>query len=416
MMTTSIAASHAKGKFATDKIFGASGAANKAVQEVGKEKVTNATIGALLDDNEKLVCLPTVEKVWRELPINEVINYAPIAGLPEYLEAAINLSFADNRPEAYIKAIATSGGSGVIHHTVWNYTEIGDTILTSDWYWGPYKVLCEDALRKLDTYTLFDEKQNFNIQSFENKVKALLDKQNNLVVLLNTPAHNPTGYSLTDGEWDKVIDLCKECATDESKRIILLIDIAYLDYAGEKNASRAFLKKLSNLPANVLAILAFSMSKGYTMYGQRTGAMIGVSSSQQVIKEFEDINQYTSRATWSNINRGCMRLLSNIYHDQTLQTQMEQEREGYYKLIHQRASIFTKESAAANLYMLPYVAGFFITVPANNPDAVCDKLHDDYIYAVPLGKGIRIAVCAVPQSKMLGMAGKVAAAIAAVGK
>lgn len=415
-MITSIAASHAKGKFATDKIFGASASANRAVQEVGSAKVTNATIGALLDDNEKLVCLPTIEKVWRELPMNEVINYAPIAGLPEFLNAAIDLSFADNRPEAYAKAVATSGGSGVIHHTIWNYTEIGDTVLTSDWYWGPYKVLCEDALRKLDTYTLFDEKQNFNIPAFESKVKALLEKQDNLVVLLNTPAHNPTGYSLTDSEWDKIIDLCKDCASNPSKRIILLIDIAYLDYAGEKNTSRAFMKKLDRLPANVLAILAFSMSKGYTMYGQRTGAMIGVSTSEQVIKEFEDINQYTSRATWSNINRGCMRLLATIYQDKSLQRQMEQEREGYYQLIRKRASIFTVEASAAKLHMLPYSAGFFITVPAENPDAVCDKLHDDYLYAVPLGKGVRIAVCAVPQAKMLGMAGKVAAAIASSGK
>lgn len=415
-MITSIAASHAKGKFATDKIFGASAAANRAVQEVGNAKVTNATIGALLDDNEKLVCLPTIEKVWRELPMNEVINYAPIAGLPEFLNAAIELSFADNRPEAYAKAVATSGGSGVIHHTVWNYTEIGDTVLTSDWYWGPYKVLCEDALRKLDTYTLFDEKQNFNIQAFESKVKSLLEKQDSLVVLLNTPAHNPTGYSLTDSEWDKVIELCKDCASNPRKRIILLIDIAYLDYAGEKNTSRAFMKKLDRLPANVLTILAFSMSKGYTMYGQRTGAMIGVSTSEQVIKEFEDINQYTSRATWSNINRGCMRLLATIYQDKTLQRQMEQEREGYYQLIRKRAGIFTEEAAAAKLHMLPYSAGFFITVPAENPDAACDKLHDDYLYAVPLGKGIRIAVCAVPQNKMLGMAGKIAAALAVTGK
>ena len=88
-MINSIAASHAKGKFATDKIFGASGAAMKAAQQFGKEKVTNATIGAILDDREMLVCLPTVEKVWRELPMTEVINYAPIAGLPEFLDAAI---------------------------------------------------------------------------------------------------------------------------------------------------------------------------------------------------------------------------------------------------------------------------------------------------------------------------------------
>jgi aromatic-amino-acid transaminase len=33
-----------------------------------------------------LVCLPTVEKVYRNLPTNELIAYAPISGLPEYLD------------------------------------------------------------------------------------------------------------------------------------------------------------------------------------------------------------------------------------------------------------------------------------------------------------------------------------------
>lgn len=415
-MTISVAASHAAGKFATDKIFGASAAANKAAQEFGKDKVVNATIGAILDDKETLVCLPTVEKVWHNLPMNEVINYAPIAGLPEYLDAAIDVTCADNKPEAYLKAVATSGGSGVIHHTIWNYSEIGDTILTHDWFWGPYKVLCDDGLRKLDTFTFFDDEQKFNLLSFTGKVKGLLEKQNNVVILLNTPAHNPTGYSLSDSEWDQVLGLLKEQATNTSKRIVLMVDIAYLDYAGEKNASRAFMKKFSNLPANILVIMAFSMSKGYTMYGQRVGAMIGVSSNKEIITEFENINQYTSRATWSNINRGGMRLLATIFKDKTLQAQLEAEREGYYKLIQERAAVFTQEAKAVNLQMLPYVAGFFITVPTADPDAVCDKLHDDLIFAVPLGKGVRIAVCAVPQFKITGMAAKVAAAMSAVGK
>lgn len=415
-MTVSIAASHARGKFATDKIFGASAAANKDVAKYGKEVVVNATIGAILDDKETLVCLPTVEKVFRNLPMNEVINYAPIAGLPDYLEAAMALTFADNRPEAYTAAVATAGGSGVIHHTIANYTEIGDTLLTSDWYWGPYKVLCEDALRKLDTYTLFDEKQNFNIKSFESKINELLAKQNSVVALINTPAHNPTGYSLTDREWDSVLDVAKAAAKDQSKRIVLMVDIAYLDYAGEKNESRAFMKKFSNLPDNVLIILAFSMSKGYTMYGQRTGAIIGVSSSKEIIKEFEDINQYTSRATWSNINRGCMCLLATIYNDKAILAQVEKERNEYYSLIRERSNIFMREAKEANLHMLPYIAGFFLTIPAKNPDAVCEKLHDDHIFAVPLAKGVRIAVCAVPSAKITGMAGKVAQALAAVDK
>ena len=314
-MLTSIAASHSKGKFATDKIFGASGAAVKATAEFGKDKVVNATIGAIMDDNEELACIPTVEKVLREMPINDLINYAPIAGLPSYLDATINLTFQDNKPDAYINAVATAGGSGVIHHTIWNYSEIGDTILTSDWYWGPYTVLCKEALRKLDTYQLFDEQQNFNIKAFELKVNDLLKKQDSLVIIINTPAHNPTGFSLTDDDWTKVLDVCKSEAKDSTKKITILVDIAYIDYAGEKNETRRFLKQFSNLPANILGILAFSMSKGYTMYGQRTGAMIGISSSKEISKEFADINQYTSRATWSNINRGAMQLLATIYND-----------------------------------------------------------------------------------------------------
>lgn len=415
-MTVSIAATHAKGKFATDKIFGAAAAANLAVGKYGKDKVVNATIGAILDDNEALVCLPTVEKVFRTLPINEVINYAPIAGLPEFLEAATALTFGDNRPEAYTNAVATSGGSGVLHHTIWNYSEIGEKILTSDWYWGPYKVLCEDALRKLDTFTLFDENQNFNVKAFEAKVNELLVKQNSLVTILNTPAHNPTGYSISDSEWDNILEVVKAAAKDAAKRIVILVDAAYLDYAGEKNECRAFLKKFGNLPDNVLIILAFSMSKSYTMYGQRTGAMIGISRSQAVIKEFADINQYSSRATWSNINRGCMRLLATIYNDKATLAQVEQERAYYYSLIRERSQIFVSEAQAAKLHMLPYIAGFFLTIPAADPDAVCNKLHDDHIFAVPLGKGVRIAVCAVPSAKITGMAGKVAQALAAVEK
>lgn len=405
-MEMSMAASHSKGKFATDKIFGASGAAIKAAAEHGQDKVVNATIGAIMDDQEKLVCIPTVEKVLRELPINEMIAYAPISGLPDYLKAATNLAFADNRPDAYTAAVATAGGTGGLHHTIWNYSEIGDTVLTTDWFWGPYNVLCTEAKRKLTTFTLFDEQQNFNIQAFEAKVNELLAVQESLLVILNTPAHNPTGYSLTDDEWTKVLDVCKAKAKDPAKKITMLVDIAYIDYAGEKNASRRFLRLFNDLPANMLGVLTFSMSKGYTMYGQRTGAMIGISANKAVIDEFAAINQYTSRATWSNINRGAMRVLTTIDQDKALLKQFETERDGLYQMIKDRADIFMSEARACGLNVLPYRAGFFISVPAADPDAVCDKLHDDLVFAVPLKKGVRIAVCAVPAAKIKGMAEK----------
>ena len=49
-------------------------------------------------------------------------------------------------------------------------------------------------------------------------------------------------------------------------------------------------------------------------------------------------------------------------------------------------------------------------------DSICDKLHEDNIFAVPLAAGVRIAVCAVPLKKIAGMAAKVQAAMQAVEK
>ena len=51
-----------------------------------------------------------------------------------------------------------------------------------------------------------------------------------------------------------------------------------------------------------------------------------------------------------------------------------------------------------------------------DPGAVCDKLHDDLLFAVPLKMGVRIAVCAVPIAKMHGMAEKIEKAQETVSK
>ncbi|WP_293851978.1 aminotransferase class I/II-fold pyridoxal phosphate-dependent enzyme [uncultured Phascolarctobacterium sp.] len=414
-MTMSIAAKHAKGKSAQDKIFGANAAAVAAAAKYGKDAVTNATIGAILDEDEKLVCLPTVEEVFRGLSTNEMIAYAPISGLPEYLDCVLTAAFGNSRPEGYIAAVATAGGTGAIHHAIWNYTETGDTVLCSDWYWGAYKVLCQDMGRNFTTYKMLDENNKFNLPALKEKVDELLAKQDNLLYLLNTPAHNPTGYSLSGEDMDGVLAILKEAAVP-GKNIVFFLDVAYIDYAGEKEEVRKIFKKLSGLPANILCIVGYSMSKGFTMYGQRTGAMIGVSSDKSVIDEFAAINQYTSRATWSNINRPAMRTLATIYSDPELLAKVCAERDYYYQMIKARADLFTKEAEECGLPMLPYVAGFFLSIPAKNPDAICEKLHEDNIFAVPLAAGVRIAVCAVPLKKIKGMAAKVNAAMQAVGE
>ncbi len=173
-MMNSCVAPHAqkKTKPSKDRIFGASEAAQKRISEIGADAVINATIGCILDNDENFVVLPTVSKVFRGLKDAEYFKYAPIMGLPEYLELVQNACFSQSRPEGFTAAIATAGGTGAIHHAVWNYAEAGDTILTSAWYWGAYNQICEDMDRHLATYPMTTPDHKFNLAACEEKVRS----------------------------------------------------------------------------------------------------------------------------------------------------------------------------------------------------------------------------------------------------
>ena len=282
--------------------------------------------------------------------------------------------------------------------------------MTSDWRWGTYDIICNETGKRLETFKLFDDALNFNINDFAIKVDTLLKKQKSLLVIINTPAHNPTGYALSSDEWDKVLAVLN-AQVSIGKKISLLVDIAYIDFAGEKNSTRAFMKKFSNLPENLFVMIAFSMSKSYTLYGQRTGALIGVSSSEKIIDEFKNVSKYSNRATWSNINRGAQALLVKIHSDKDIAAQYEWERSELYQMVKRRADVFVKEAQACGLRIVPYKGGFFIAVPAENPAEVCQKLHDDLIFAVPLKLGIRVAACSISFEKMHGLAEKICRAM-----
>lgn len=413
---TMICGKHAQGKCVHDQIFEANAQAVAAAAKFGKDNVINATIGSIQDENEKLVCLPTVEKVFKGLPMNEIAAYAPISGIVEYLDLVQEATFGKFRPQGvYTAAVATSGGCGGIHHAIWNYMDEGDTALCGDWFWGTYRIICEDLLRKLTTYKMFDDDLKFNFEGLEAKIKELLAKQDRLLYILNTPGHNPTGFSISEGDFAKVLDILKRQSAAFGKPITLLLDVAYIDFSGDKDEVRKFFKQLENLPSNIFTVICYAMSKGFTMYGQRTGAMIGCSTDEAVVKEFAEINQYTSRATWSNINRACQKTLITIYKDPALLEAIEAERAEYYAMLKKRADLFTEEAKACGLRMIPYVAGFFMSIPTTKSKEVCEELKKEQVYCVALAAGVRVAICGVCLPKIKGLAKKIKDAMDKVG-
>lgn len=399
IMNYSMVASHAKWPQVDDVIFALSVKAKEASAKYGADKVINSTIGSLRDDNGDLICLKTVYDELRSLPDSSLADYAPLAGQPAFLEAVIDRCFKEYRPDAFIKAVATPGGTGSIRHAAYNYTNPGDSILISDWHWKPYNIIAEEYGRSVLNYELLDDKNNFNMASFKENFEKLLKKQKRIVTVINTPAQNPTGYSLSDSEWEGVLDIVKANAADKDNKIVILIDTAYMDFAGEGDERKSFFKQFSNLPDNVMIIVAYSLSKSYTMYGQRVGAAICITSVKEIAEEFHFSCSHSARANWSNCNKGAMEVMVKITKDANKLRAYEEEISKHKSMLKRRADAFVKASKEAGLDTLPYKDGFFISIPCENSKKISDELVKENIFLVPLKQGLRFAVCAVSEEK-----------------
>lgn len=394
---------------APDKLFGVSSRAKERIAQIGKENVIDSTIGVLLNDEGKLVVLDSVMEAIRALAPEDYAAYAPILGTPAYLESVKKAVFLDEMPEnTYVEACYTPGGTGAIRNAISGYTKPGDKILTSDWHWNPYNLVAKELGREVATYTLFDENNKFNAPSFKEKLDDILSAQDEVVIIINTPAHNPTGYTFTEEDWNQVLETVSAYS---DKKIALVVDIAYLDFSGDAKEYRFFLKKLTGLPQNILPLIAFSASKGYTMYGMRCGALLCMAPTAEIAKEFKDVMSVECRASWSNGNRAAMTVLASILQNQELKQKVDEERESYLRILRERGEVFMAEAEKAGLKTCPYDSGFFVTIPCANPEKVGETLQSFNIFTIPLGPGVRVSVASNTVEECRKMPAKIKEAI-----
>ena len=397
IMITSMAAYNGRDIPKEDKVFAASGRAKKMIAERGKDAVINATIGSLLDDDGNLVVMSSVEKTIKTLSGSEYAEYAPIAGTPGFREAIRKAAFNTYDVKSYTSVVATPGGTGAIRNTIANYSCPGDKVLTHNWHWAPYTSIAAEMGRSLEYFEMFDDEGGFNIADFEYKVKKLLKNQEHLVIILNTPANNPTGYSLTLDDWYGIKKVLDEVSLD--KKVALLVDVAYIDFAGEDTETRAFLAVIDNLRANILPIIAYSASKTFSLYGFRCAAMICLAHNPEVAEEFERVCSFSSRASWSNSPRAPQTVIEKIYADPELLEEARAERRADRDMLLARGRAFDEEAKRVGLNTVPFSAGFFVTVPCDNPEAICQALEEKGVFLIPIRGGVRVSVASISEAQ-----------------
>lgn len=373
-----------------DLIFALNGEAQR--RRAGGESIVNATLGSLLDEDGRLLILPTVAGAIRDVADEDWAAYAPIAGPPAFLEAVIEDCFGGRTAfREAATAVATTGGTGALRHAMANYLEPGQSLLTTDFFWGPYATLADEQERGITTFRTFDEHGNLDVEALGAGVDRCLADQGRCLLFLNDPCHNPTGYSMSRTEWDAVTTTL--LARAEKGPITLLIDLAYFLY-GAADDPRGFLDAVEPLLGRVGLLFAWSASKSFAQYGLRVGALVACEPDRATREATAAALSFSCRGTWSNCNRGGMAAITRVLTDPDLRSACDADRDRARELLMQRVHAFNE--AAAGLRYPRYEGGFFVTVFHDDAAAQAARMREAGVFVVPQGPALRLAVCSVP--------------------
>ncbi len=382
---------------ADDPIFALNAEAKARAQ--GGEHVVNATVGALLDDEGKLATLPGVVEALASTPASIAAAYAPIAGNAAFLRGVVR-DLLGSRPEAdWAAAVATPGGTGALRHAIANFIEPGQALTTTSFYWGPYKTLADENDRKLASFEMFDARGRLDVAGFGAALRRELSAQGRALVLLNSPCHNPTGYSFDVDEWRALRGAVEEHAS--LGPITICLDVAYARFGAQPlDVMLDALLPLSQPgPKGPAALLSFawSASKTFLEYGLRVGALVALHPEPAERDRIQSALTYSCRGTWSNVNAGGMAALARVLSEPELGARVDAERDQWAKLLGARVKRFNELASAKGLRYPRYDGGFFTTVFTSDAFEVATELKADGVFVVPQAGALRIALCSVAE-------------------
>ena len=385
----------------------------------------NGTIGALLEDDGTLAINTVVDEAVRNAPAVEIAAYAPLTGLPAFLDLAKTLALGQRRQELEamginITATATAGGSGALYLAANNFSNRGDSVLLRDRYWGPYKGFLSGCDLKIKTYPLLPKGASpypyVDIDGLKHELSGLCETQDKVMMWINDPAHNPTGLPLTPNGRMAVLEAVMESASvNEHVGHTLLLDAAYHLYAEEPHGwAETLHEAMKNgwpWPENLLITFALSLSKSHTIYGLRTGALVSIHPDPAVTERLGTVMGVTGRQTWSAAPRVSQYAVSEIHASDEGGAAWSEERDRLQDLLVERRTALIAACDELKVPLNPTHDGFFAWLEHEDPNKIAEACATHHVYLVPLTGGVRIGLCAIPLAQIPKVAEALAEAL-----
>src|SRR2546427_2204438 len=303
----------------------------------------NLGVGVYYDDEGKLPllkCVAQAEKQMVEAP--KARGYLPIDGIAAYDKAVQDLVFGADHEAVKGGRIATVqavGGTGGLKVGADFLKRVNPNakVLISDPSWETHRALFEGAGFAVAHSPYYDAAKR--AVNFAAMLQALNGAAAGTLVVLHACCHNPTGYDITHDQWQHVI------AAVKSRGLVAFLDMAYQGF-GDGIAEDGAVIGLF-MAAGLDFFVATSLSKSFSLYGERVGALSVVCESKDEADRVLSQLKRVIRTNYSNPPTHGAQVVATVLTTPALRAMWEEELAGMRVRIKQmRIALLEKLHAA----------------------------------------------------------------------
>lgn len=368
-----------------------------------KDAAINATIGTAFENNGTPL---TLECLAAKVGLNtSAFLYTPSYGLPPLRQKWRTMMLQKNpnlADKTFSMPVVTNALTHGLSISSFLFVDQDEKVILTDLYWDNYDLLmheCHGA--EMTTFPMFKE----GVYNAEGLVEKLMSEGEKKILLLNFP-NNPTGYSATIDDAEKICAAIVSAA-EAGKKVVVIIDDAYFGLVYEDRVhGESLFAELANCHENVLAVKLDGPTKEDYVWGFRIGFItFGCKGcTAEHYKALEAKAAGVVRATISSTSSLAQHFLLHAYElpeyaEQKI-TKFQTLKERYIRI----KAIFAEHPEYANSFTpMPFNSGYFMCVkPINaNSEKLRKLLLEKYSTGVIVISGLlRVAFSSVPLGKL----------------
>ncbi|MBW2199722.1 MAG: aminotransferase class I/II-fold pyridoxal phosphate-dependent enzyme [Deltaproteobacteria bacterium] len=391
-------------------LFFPKGILSQSAEAKEKAHKLNATIG-IATEGGRTMHFPSVMDAINGIPPRASLTYAPSFGIPA-LRTIWQDSLYSKNPSLSGKHISLPVVTCGVTHALSIFADVwvdpGDVIVLPDMMWGNYNMILKVRKNaKISQYSVFSEKGGYNIAAFEEKVREEAEKHDKIIVLLNFP-HNPSGYTLTKQEGNRIVEILTELAMTGTNIIAAFDDSYFGLFYEEETLKESLFARLCETHPRLLSVKLDGATKENFVWGLRVGFITyGCKTEEDAGAVYEALEKKTAGCVRGNISNA-----SHLGQSIVLRSMQDHrypaEKNEKFEILKKRAKRVktvledSKYKDAWDAY--PFNSGYFMCIRLRSVDAETLRRHILEKYGVGLisigAKNLRIAFSCLEESEI----------------